>query len=606
MCGIGGIFVHRGPRPAGATGLLDRIHAHQVKRGPDGEGLWWSDNRRVGLSHRRLAIIDLDDRALQPFHFESEGLSIVFNGEIYNYRELRERLVLARGVTFRTESDTEVILGLFQAYGEDVVTMLRGMFAFAIWDEKRQRLFVARDPYGIKPLYYADDGYCFRFASQVKALATDSALSREVDSAGVVGFHIWGSVPEPFTLYEAIRALPAGNRMWVTARGHSEPERFAHIAAALATASPSAEPVENAVAAAVSDSVRAHLVADVEVGLFLSSGIDSGALLGLMRDAGHSRIRTVTLGFEELKGQPEDEVPLAEEVAGQYGANHCTRVITREDFHKDVEQLFSDMDQPTVDGINTWFVSKAAHECGLKVVLSGLGADELLGGYSTFRSVPSMHQFGRIAARVPLLDPIWQFLLTRFAPAKVRSNPKLLGVPIYSRTLAGAYLLRRAVLLPFELDRRLDAEMLKEGLERLRPLELIDESITPAPPSAVARIAALESSLYMRNQLLRDADWASMAHSLELRVPFVDWPTLHRLAPFMHAFGAGRGKRALANAPESALPMDVITRAKTGFSVPVGRWTGGTEGRNRRLDSRDWLADVARAFGLADLRSSRS
>jgi asparagine synthase (glutamine-hydrolysing) len=599
VCGIAGIVDYKGSGAAPRQSDLLTIRDTMASRGPDGYGEWWSPNGRIGLSHRRLAIIDLEDRARQPMHHPS-GLSIIFNGEIYNYRALRDQLRNRFGITFITESDTEVLLALFSAYGPDMVHHLRGMFAFAIWDEKRGRLFLARDHYGIKPLYYADEGGVFQFASQVKALLASPSLSREAEPAGLVGFQIFGSVPEPFTIYRSIRALPAGCRMWVEPTGPTTPERYASVSALLAAAERNdSSSIDAVVADAALDSVRAHLVADVEVGAFLSSGIDSGALIGLMRDTGQSRIRAVTLEFEELKTTSDDEVPLARKVAGQYGAEHYVRTVTRDEFSRSAERILNDMDQPSIDGVNSWFVSQAAHECSLKVVLSGLGGDELLGGYSTFRTIPATRRYAGGAAKLPFAREFAKFALKRFAPEWCRRNPKALGLLDYAGSWEGSYLLRRAVTLPFELGRSLEPDMVREGLERLRPLQIIQQAMEPDPVDSVRRVSALESSLYMRNQLLRDSDWASMAHSLELRVPYVDWTTLGRIAPIQHRLVAGRGKRALARSPSLPLPPECMSRARSGFNIPVAKWIGATIGMGDRLGSRHWSQQVSRAFGLS-------
>jgi asparagine synthase (glutamine-hydrolysing) len=569
-----------------------------LRRGPDGAGIWFNEDRRVGLVNRRLAVIDLSDRALQPMHLDE--FTIVFNGEIYNYRELREQLIREHAFQPHTGSDTEVLLALFRAYGPEMVHKLRGMFAFAIWDQKMRRLFLVRDQYGIKPLYYADTGGALHFASQVKALKTMPGISQAPDPAGLVGFYLTGSIPEPFTYYQAIRSLSAGHYLWVDRNGPGDPQRYAHTAETLASAqTDSRGAIDEIVAEAVRDSVRSHMVSDVDVGLFLSAGIDSGTLLGVMRDLGQRSIRAITLGFEELRGTHADEVPVARKVARRYGAEHYIRNISGDEFRDSAERILDDMDQPTVDGINTWFVSKVAHESGLKVVLSGLGADELLAGYSTFPSVPRIRRWLGPFSRLPFASRFARFALEKFAPDWTRRNPKLLGVLEHSGSWAGAYLLRRALMLPFELDRVLEREVLREGLNRLRPLELIQEAITPDPRSDVARVSSLESSLYMRNQLLRDSDWASMAHSLELRVPYVDWFLLKKVAPIAARLKGGAGKAALARAPMGSLPPESLNRPKTGFSIPLIHWLRAGPNATEGSVSRQWAGRVSQAFGLA-------
>src|SRR5438132_9908938 len=322
MCGINGIFAYHSASSAPEETELLATREAMRARGPDGSGAWWSGDRHCGLGHRRLSIIDLSDRASQPMTSEDGRFVVVFNGEIYNYPQLRVELEV-EGARFRTTSDTEALLHLYARYGAEMVHRLRGMFAFAIWDEVRRRVFLARDPYGIKPLYTANDGWTFRFASQVKALLAGGHVSRDPEPAGIVGFHLFGSVPEPVTLYREARALPAGHTPWVDAAGPREPKSFSNLAEVLAKGAanpaPAAELPER-VRVSVLDSVHAHLLADVEVGVFPSAGVDSGAMLGMMRDAGQHEIRAITLTFGEFPRTAEDKAPLPERGAKQYGA----------------------------------------------------------------------------------------------------------------------------------------------------------------------------------------------------------------------------------------------------------------------------------------------
>ena len=573
MCGIAVIYAYNYPALDVDRDELRTIRDHMAARGPDGKGEWFSANQRVGLGHRRLAIIDPDERAAQPMRSADGKLAIVFNGEIYNFRELRRGLE-QRGCRFHTESDTEVLLHLFAEKGERMLPELRGMFAFAIWDEDRQKLFMARDPYGIKPLYYADDGWTLRVASQVKALLAGGKVSREPEPAGIVGFHLFGSVPEPFTLYQQIRQLPAGHYLWADQLGAGEPQQWFSIAQAYVSAETSARAnvgdAQEQVRAALLESVRAHLVADVPVGAFLSAGIDSGSLVGLMRDAGAQDIQTVTLAFDEFTGSDNDEAPLAEQVARLYGTQHTTRRVGRQEFEQDLPRILAAMDQPSIDGINSWFVSKAAAELGLKVAVSGLGGDELFGGYPSFRDIPRWVGWLRLPGSVPLLG---RAVRTMTAPLTQRLgvSPKTAGMLELGGTWEGAYLLRRGLFMPWELPALLGKEMAREGLRRLRPLAWIGALLRPMPRADFARVACLESTLYMRNQLLRDADWAGMAHSLEIRVPLVDSKLLADTAG-VAVRDNDWSKQRLAAAPSRPLPKEVTNRPKTGFTTPVADW----------------------------------
>jgi asparagine synthase (glutamine-hydrolysing) len=530
---------------------------------------------------------------------EDGRLTIVFNGEIYNYGELRHMLE-TRGVRFRTTSDTEVLLHLYAHQRGEMLSGLRGMFAFVIWDAERRGLLLGRDPYGIKPLYTANDGRTFRFASQVKALIAGGGISRASDPAGLAGFCLFGSVPEPFTLYRDVRALPAGHMQWVDAGGPREPKPFAKIAAILAEGARKRTPsagLPELVRTAVLASVRAHLLADVEVGLFLSAGVDSGAVLGLMRDAGQQEIRAITLAFDEFRGTEEDEAPLAAEVAKRYGARHIVRRVNEREFLEDLPAIFDAMDQPSIDGINVWFIAKAAREAGLKVALSGLGGDELLAGYPSFSDLPRWRRRLGPFAAVPGLGQLARIIIGAFAPGLAAARPKALALLEHSNTWAGTYLLRRGLFLPHELGEILDRDVAEEGLRQLRPFRQLGASIAPDPGSDTGRVCALESSQYMRNQLLRDADWAGMAHGVEIRVPLVDVALLETLAPVMRLLKPGVGKSALANAPSVPLPENILARAKTGFGVPTGAWMATTAGRptEKGLVSRHWSRVVLAA-----------
>ncbi|MGH9552509.1 MAG: asparagine synthase (glutamine-hydrolyzing) [Terriglobales bacterium] len=605
MCGLNGIFAYHYAASLPKEEELLATRESMRARGPDGSGSSWSSDRRCALGHRRLSIIDLSERASQPMVSEDGRLVVVFNGEIYNSPTLRKELE-AHGAHFRTTSDTEVLLHLYARHGAEMVNQLRGMFAFAIWDETQRALFLARDLYGIKPLYTANDGWTFRFASQVKALLAGGGVSKDPEPAGLVGFHLFGSVPEPFTLYREIRALPAGHSQWIDAAGPREPMPFASIAAILAKGAMSPLPAvefEERVRTAVLDSVKAHLLADVEVGLFLSAGVDSGALLGLMRDAGQRDIRAITLAFDEFGGTAEDEAPLAAQIAKRYGAKHIVRRVSGPEFREDLPAILEAMDQPSIDGVNTWFVSKAAKEIGLKAAISGLGGDELLAGYPSFLEVPRWRRrFGPLAM-LPGVGKLARWLIKTTAPGLAGRQPKSLGMLEHTSSWAGTYLLRRGLHLPHEMALMMEPDFAREGLRRLKPLLRLDAMLKPDPGSDVGRICALESEHYMRNQLLRDADWAGMAHSLEIRVPLVDSNVLTELAPGIPALVPGFGKAALAWSPRLPLPDEVVQRVKTGFAVPTANWTARTERELSRksdgqkgLTSRQWSRTVLAAL----------
>jgi asparagine synthase (glutamine-hydrolysing) len=575
MCGIAGILAYRNVAPAVDRVELTRMNDRMAARGPDGSGIWIAADRRVGFAHRRLAIIDLSERGAQPMASADGAHTITFNGEIYNYRALRAELE-AKGHTFRTESDTEVLLQLYADRGPAMVEQLRGMFAFALWDAPHRRLLLARDPLGIKPLYYADDGWTLRFASQAKALLAGGAVSRDPDPAGIVGFHLLGSVPEPFTVWREIRSLPAGCTLLVEGLGPSAPVPYFSIAEALSrrTANSTSDlaHARAQVADAVRDSVRHHLVADVPVAVFLSAGLDSGALLGTMADLGRRDVTAVTLAFDEFRGDLQDEAPLAAEVAARYGARHVVRTVDRLEFEQDLPAILDAMDLPTIDGINTWFVAKAAREAGVKVALSGLGADECFGGYPSFVDLPRSVRIFRSFDFVPSLGWLSRQAISTLIACGVDLHPKAAGLAQYGGSWEGAYLLRRGVYMPWELGDLLDCDLLEAGLRRLKPMHRLAAELRKARNlDDFDRVSVLETALYMRNQLLRDADWAGMAHSIEIRVPYVDPFFLAALPPGA-LLAAVNAKEAVADVPDLPLSAASRNRKKTGFVTPIGRW----------------------------------
>jgi asparagine synthase (glutamine-hydrolysing) len=591
MCGINAIFAYGSDAPGVDNAELIVSRECMRSRGPDAAGAWVSADGRVGLGHRRLSIIDLSPAGAQPMR-RGERV-IVFNGEIYNYRELRAELE-SRGRTFTSHSDTEVLLALHDEMGEAMFGRLRGMFAIALWDGARKKMLLARDPYGIKPLYYADDGGTLRVASQVKALIAGGHVDRRFDPAAAAGFLLRGTVPEPFTMYRAIKALPAGSYVWVDDHGPGEPQQYFSIAATLRDAVLSGRDVTEAerreiVHEAVLESVRYHMVADVPVGAFLSAGIDSTAVVALARESGATGLQTMTLRFEEYRGRDNDEGPLAELVARRYGVPHTIRELTLPAFQAELPHIFAAMDQPTVDGLNSYFISKAAAELGLKVALSGTGGDELFGGYTSFRDIPRWMPITSVLSRVPGLGEGVYRLNRALANRSRHISPKMGEILRHGSSWAGAYLVKRGRFLASELPEVLGSEIAEEGLRRLDLLALIEKTITPDPGVPYARVAALESSLYLRNQLLRDMDWASMAHSLEVRVPLVDAHLLRKVAPVL-VTRRERGKQILAQTARPPLPEAVRRRRKTGFTLPIKEWLR-QEGRVE-FGKRSWARKV--------------
>ncbi len=564
MCGIAGQINYRASAIDVNELTLLAVRDAMQTRGPDGAGIWIAADHRTGLAHRRLSIIDLSAASDQPLSINGGDAVIVFNGEIYNYQLLRAELS-ARGVNFTTQGDTEVLAQLLRLDGWQGLRKLRGMYAFAYHDTRTGRSVLARDPYGIKPLYYADTLGALSFASSVKALAHHPHISRSIDPVAEVGFLLTGSVPEPHTILSDIKALPPGHVLLVEPGLAPQLRCFEALADYYGAQQTAAD--ERELHSALLDSVRAHMVADVDVGSFLSSGVDSGALLGLMRDAGANSVRSLTVRFQEFAGMANDEGPLAETLAQRYGATHREAWVSQADFAADWDAFSDAMDQPSIDGMNTWMVSKAARAAGLKVAISGLGGDELLGGYPSFQDLPRWQRRTAWLRWLPARTPMVNALIPLLRWTGL--HPKSAGVLRYCSHLSELYALKRGLFIPEELPQLLARDRIEAGRaavqQWLAPLE-------PAVHDDFAAISCLESTRYMRNQLLRDTDWASMAHSLEVRTPLVDRDLLRAIMPARVLIQRAGGKSLLASAPSTPLPQSITHRPKTGFSTPVARW----------------------------------
>ena len=568
MCGIAGI-VNRGSTAPVQASELERLRDLQSHRGPDDAGIWLSPDQRIGLAHRRLSIIDLSSRGHQPMQSDNGRFCITYNGEIYNHRGLRKELE-GKGFRFLSDSDTEVILHGYREWGSEVVQRLRGMFAFAIWDTERQEIFLARDPLGIKPLFYSDAGGRTSFASEPRALV--SSLNRvDLDAQGIASFLLWGSIPSPHSLYANIRSLEPGSWLRISLAGKREEQTYWHIEDAFATQDRIADvDPDAALTAALRDSVRHHLVSDVPVGAFLSGGVDSAALVGLLAEMRPGSIETITLGFDD----PElDESELARTAANLYGTRHHEIRLRLEDVRDRIPAAIEAMVQPTIDGINTYFVSEAAVAAGLKVAVSGIGGDELFGGYDSFRWIPRILRFHSRMRVFPGLAPAARRIARGCEGLDVsRSLARASRLLAHGATPFGAYFSTRGLFSPTEIGQLIDREFF-DDLTKIDPCRWLESRVDLSRIREGDWVSALELRQYMQSQLLRDTDVASMAHSLEVRTPLVDRDLLTAVARVpAEARFAGRAKRALRNAPAHPLPASLWNRKKKGFTLPFDQW----------------------------------
>ena len=606
MCGIAGILRYgEGPRVEEREILA--VRDAQRHRGPDGEGLWISPDGRLALGHRRLAIVDLSPTGSQPMATPDGRLRIVYNGEIYNYPKLRSELE-GLGHRFVSTSDTQVLLHGYREWGLGLLDHLRGMFAFALYDAAQGETLLARDPLGIKPLYVADDGSRLVFASEIRAIRA-VADDGGIDPEGLATYLMWGSIAPPRTLYRGIRALPAGSWLRVGAHGIEGPKTYFRLEDELGhPEAMSPDEAGRRIREALSDSVRHHLMADVPVGSFLSGGVDSSALVGMLVEVHDAPIATVNLRFDV----PElDEGLLAREAARLYRTEHHEVPIHIEEIRDRMPDAVRALDQPSIDGPNTYFVAEAAVKAGLKVAVSGVGGDEVFGGYDSFQRIPRMLAS---RARVAALPGVGAALapaargIEEFLP-RTRAGSKLAKGLAFGGDYAGAYFVERGLFSPAEA-RRLLAPDFAAAVDACEPRAEIRRRLDVDGLPEDERVGALELRQYMQVQLLRDIDAVSMAHSLEVQTPLVDRDLLRAVARVPAGLRrAGPAKRYLREAPRPPVPPALWQRRKQGFTLPFESWLRGG-GIPIRLPDHPCLdpravRDVARDFARGGVHWTR-
>jgi asparagine synthase (glutamine-hydrolysing) len=559
MCGIVGIVAQRNTIE---PGLLSRATDALAHRGPDDSGQVILQPAacpeiEIGLGHRRLSILDLSGLGHQPMNDPDTGNWIVFNGEIYNFRELRRELQQC-GCSFRSHSDTEVLLKAYAAWGEACLKRLRGIFAFTLWDARRNVLFLARDPLGVKPLYYSQQGERFLFASEIRALLRTGLVPQKLDRNGLFTFLNFGSIYEPYTAVEGAKALPPGKCL-IWERGRLLIESYWTLPA---TDSSNSRNSEERVAPLIVESICSQTVSDVPVGVFLSGGIDSSAITAVL-----SRSRPPATFSVVFRESEYNESAASRLIAQRFKTDHHEILCSAEEGIAASHDAVSSMDQPSIDGLNTFLICRKAKEAGIKVVLSGLGGDELFGGYRSFRSVPKMERFLSYWTRVPAARGFADFLLGKKHGSD--SQRKLHALTSENGNLVHPYFLTRALFTPADTRRLLPIQQSAEPIACLR--HMVAETMNM---DAVNRVSYLESRCYMLNTLLRDSDVMSMAHGVELRVPLID----PRLAECMFSVPGRRKldkrvpKPLLVNAVEPDLPPEIIHRRKQGFTFPFERW----------------------------------
>lgn len=549
MCAISGVF---GTQFVNSKDAVEQIvidlMARQSQRGPDSSGTYFHGNGLLGLGHNRLAIRDLSDAGSQPMLSPCSKYVLVYNGEIYNTDYLVSRLGGDRAL-LKSSSDTEILLRFLLRNGLDCLAEVEGMYAFAWYDLDRREITIARDPLGIKPLYYSVAGNVLTFASQARALSSVSYIGSELSETGILDFKFWGNVSGPHTIFKKVHLLPPGSA--VTFNEYGEVNRSLNHDL-LGDCFFAENPSERFCNSAVSDSVKRHLVSDVPVGVFLSAGADSAALA--FHSSKIAEVTGLTIGFKEYEGTPADEVPGARWLSRKLNIKHVVKYFDREEVSEYRDLFFRSMDQPTVDGFNTWLVSKVAKDHGFKVVLSGVGGDEIFGGYPTLDNIRKVRLLRRLLGvfgrRLPtavlnMLERVFQ------------QSPKIKYVMNFGQDECLAYALSRSVAPEICCDGATD---------------LVCRGGSELPYDLRHLVQYLEIKSYLQPQLLRDADWASMAHSIELRTPLVDSRIYEQLVPLSSV----RKSDILSGMPGDIVNR-VASRQKSGFSIPVRDWVLGND-----------------------------
>ena len=580
MCGICGVI---GAVPGGVEPSVRAMMRAMVHRGPDDEGYAErpvgadGGGMAAGFGFRRLAILDLTPAGHQPMVNPATGDLIIFNGEIYNFAWLRRRLE-DKGVAFRSSGDTEVLLAALSTWGDAAIADLDGMFALAFYEARTRRILLARDHVGIKPLYVSRPRGALVFASEVRAVLASGLVSADLSPAGIAAYLAYGAPQDPLTIHRDITSFPSGSFAWVDAATVDRaaplaPRRYWSFPAADVAAGSEAGAVET-VRFQLDNAVRDQSVAEVPLGLFLSGGIDSAILAALARRRSDV-VHTYSVGFEARRAT--DELEAAAATAAAVGTIHAETVVTDAARLRRWQEWLAALDRPSIDGLNTFIVSRAVKDAGVTVALSGLGADELFGGYPQFRSVPRLY---RMLGPITVLPSSLRYTAASvaFAPLRVSRRDRAIDLVANAHSPLDVLLRIRRVCT--------DADLAALGL-RAADLGLCDQFLPPEEYHAIAdrasgdvfhTIAHAECSLYMGNTTLRDSDTNSMAHSLEVRVPYLARPLVDYAARLPGATlmpDAARTKHLLRMAGRGLVPDDVFTRPKTGFSLPIGEWMFG-------------------------------
>jgi len=605
MCGIAGILALGESRVPITRHRIETMRDAMIHRGPDGAGLWLSDDGRIGLGHRRLSIIDLSAAAGQPMANDEGTLHIVYNGEIYNHRELRRELVALGHRRWRTShSDTEVVLRAFQEWGIDCLKKLRGMFAFALWDSRARKLWLARDRIGVKPLYYTVGAGRFSFASEIKALLEDPGVPRKLNEVSFFHYLSFRMTPGSDTMFESVRKLPPGTWLCVDETGREQSLRYWDVLDHVTDLGGIPEPdIIDRLQAELRDAVALRKAGDVPLGVFLSGGLDSSLNAVLFADGASEPINTFSLGYSQDYPSAPDELGFARMVAERVGAQQWETLLSCDDLVDFLPRMARALDEPIADPVcvPVYYLSRAARDHGVKVCQLGEGADELFCGY------PSWQRSLRLQALDDLPLPRGAKTL---GLALLRLTGRRNGFPYewLHRGARGLPIFWSGAQPMTEVAKnRLLSPRLREAFRRRNSWEAVqpirDRFNARAPePSALNWMSYVDLNFRLPELLLMRVDKMSMAAGLEARVPFLD----HKFVEFVMSIpsamkrGDGRLKYLLKTSARDLLPSEIIDRPKQGFSVPTREWGDGALGSfaRREIDELCATTDLLDPIGV--------
>lgn len=551
MCRIAGILNNK--IPVAQLQHTVRSMCELLKHGgPDDEGIFTAAAEHLVLGNRRLALMDLTAAGHQPMHYSNNRYSITYNGELYNFQALKN-VLKAEGMQFTTHSDTEVILAAFAKWNTQSFKKLNGMFAFALWDSEEKKLYLVRDAAGIKPLYYSTHTGGICFASEIRGFAPISYLQQKEKNAPVYQL-AYGFIPEPITVLENVKALPKGcfcmydcNSQTTSLQSFNffsfnNPITDEHSA-------------KSQIYSSLQSAVERQMLADEQVGIFLSGGIDSAIIAKLANQHTEKKLHTLSIYFDE---ENYSEKKYQDIIAKEINSTHHAILLKEEAFHENFGDVMNAMDMPTCDGINTWFISKFAAQEGLKAVLSGIGADELYGGYPSFKRI----------SKALLLQNLPHKILQLSDNTRLKKYNRLAYLQMAG--IRGVYLFLRGHFTPVQIAAQLGTY--ENDVWNILSLKPVSPKLKRLDAHTTA--SWMEFNIYMQDQLLRDADVMSMAHGLEIRVPFLDNESIETAFSIdaKTKFKAGIPKQLLINSFENILPAEIWNRPKMGFSFPFNEW----------------------------------